>query len=240
LTPASNGDGDQPPPDEAPLKVGDRTPTNRKIHPRLIVCEGVSDQAVIEALLRVHNIGGIQVEIGKGVGNFSVLLKTARDLKFNWVLLIADEDEVDEKEVQFHKIQVELKKAGYQIPQNRREQVAPQKTAHGMNPGVEILMVPWDKEKGCIETVCLPAFKELYPDQYKCVETYSECAHTNGWTTSRRSEMMVHCLLGGTQEKTPRIALQHFAKSEDCPINFKHDCFMKIVGYLQLFASRAV
>jgi hypothetical protein len=235
LTPAPNvDDAIQSAESDENLSVGQRAVAKQKLHPRLIVCEGNSDEAIIQALLRVHGIDGVQVEYAGGSGNFSVLLRAARGKKFNRVLLISDGDE--NPEASFQLVRQKIVEAGYTAPENRRQPIEPE----GKNPGVEILMLPWDQEKGCTETVCLPAFAELYPNQFECLEAYSACTGADGWHVSQVSEMKVHCLLGCTQLPNPRVGLKIFASRTECPLNFNHDCFGQLVEHLRLFAGRPV
>lgn len=216
--------------DEKNLTVDGRKPIE-KIHPRLVVCEGNSDKAVIDALLRTHGIGGIQVEYAGGRDKFSTFLRAARVKHFKWVLLIADCD--DNPNESFSYVRTQLTTAKYKPPANRRQKIEP--TAR--DPGVEVLMLPWDTDKGCLESVCLPALEELYPDEYKCLETYCTCTGTDGWGVTKRDEMKVHCLISCTQKKNPRVGLKMFAERTACPLNFKHDCFKQVVEHLRVFAA---
>lgn len=221
---------------DANLKVGDQRLSLQLIHPRLVLCEGNSDEAVINALLRHHHIDGLQVIDAKGTGNLATFLKGARVAKFKRILIIADEDDVDANNIQFGKVRAAITSAKYDAPAQRRQQIAP--TAK--NPGIEVLMLPWDNEQGCIETVCLPAFEELYVPQSVCAATYAACCGCNDWGVTKLSEMKVHCLLSATQPKNPRVGLQIFAKRTNCPLNFDHQCFQRLTDYLRDFATRPI
>lgn len=222
---------------ERDLTVDKGRPLEDMIFPRLIICEGNSDKAVVDVLTRSHGISGAQTDWTGGRTNFNKFLRAAKVKGFKWVLLLADGD--DKPQQSFDLVCEELRKAKYSCPTalDRRQQVQPK---DGL-PGFEIVMLPGDKDQGSLETVCLPALKELYPSQYACLEQFCNCTGAAGWTSKTRlDEMKVHCLISSTQPDRPRIGLKFFAESSSCPLDFKHKCFDQLVSDLRRFSTYPV
>jgi hypothetical protein len=218
--------------DDDDLKIGGKPLDLERRHPRLIVCEGISDKNVLDALIKHHSIPGMQVVHSFGRTNFNKFLRAARVKKFSRILLISDCDQIPKDSYRI--VCEQIAKASYKVPESPRLPVNPEKS----NPGVEILMLPREDIQGCLETICLPAFQSLYGREAECVEAFAACVDITGWDIPKSDEMKLHCLLSAAHKTQPRIALQHYALRTDCPLNWDHECFKDLVEYLMIFSKR--
>jgi hypothetical protein len=132
--------------------------TNGQRPHRLLLCEGPDDAEFFRALIEVrggaptyrvrHN--GTKADPRGGNTKFVSGLKAHYELDgpFSKVLIVSDND--DEPSVSFPLIQEQVKKYFGFAPTTPRE------VALGP-PKVSILMLPWDKDAGNLETLCIEA-----------------------------------------------------------------------------------
>ena len=199
---------------------------------RLIICEGHSDKNVIAALMKEHNLGGIQIHIAKGRDNFTDALRGARTQGYKAVLVVSDND--DDSAAAFTTVRDHIVDAGFSPPDTPRQTVA----ATAENPSLAVLMIPWDGISGAIETLCLPAVEKLFADKVACLDAFCECTKVDQyWGVTKRSEMRVECLLACTQQSEPKIGLGHFVSRNACPLAFGHDCFANVSAFLAEFSK---
>ena len=131
--------------------------------PNIIVCEGLHDEAFFRSLLRERQLEhfhttcpGDPITTAGGRDAFSEFLLGLRTIHgFNPnvknIILVSDNDSDPERSFREVKKQVGLA-GNYPIPNQ------PLKTANsGSEPDVTILMLPWENEKGTMETLCLKA-----------------------------------------------------------------------------------
>ncbi len=208
----------------------------KRSEPRLIICEGASDHGVLAALMMAQNLSGAQIHVAKGRDKFSDPLRGARVQGYKAVLIVADND--DDPSSAFHTVCWHVNNAGYGNPPTVPRQTI---AASQDNPGLTVLMIPWDNEKGAIETLCLPALDDLFAEKIQCLDEFCRCTGVKtSWSVTRQSEMRVECLLSCTQENEPKIGLGHFVARSACPLNFKHACFDDVSGLLRQFSISPV
>jgi hypothetical protein len=206
-------------------------PPEKRTEPRLIICEGHSDHGVLLAISRVLNLSGAQLHVARGRGNFSNSLRGARLQGYKAVLLVSDND--DDPDNAWSEVCSQIRDADYEPPKGPREVVLDDKGG----PSLRVLMIPWDKEKGAIEMLCLPALEALFADKVKCVNEFCNCTEIDkNWGVTARSIARVECILACTHETEPKIGLGHFVIRTKCPLDFKHDCFKRIGESLRTFS----
>ena len=147
------------------------------------------------------------MEFAQGNGNFHTLLRAARQKEFKWVLLVADEDDTpDDRDERFKVVRAQLRKAKYADINGRTQQLPPQDN----NPGVEVLMLPWYNEPGCLENCVLASLCGTVSRAIHGLKEFAKCTKSAQWSVSKSAEMMVHCVLGATQVQNPRVGLNNF------------------------------
>jgi hypothetical protein len=204
----------------------------KRIEPRLIICEGASDHGVHAALMKAQGLSGAQIHVAKGRDNFSHPLRGARVQGYKAVLIVSDND--DDPASSFDAVCEHIKNADYGDPPTAPRQPI---VASQDNPSLTVLMIPWDGEMGAIETLCLPALEDMFADKIQCLDDFCRCTGVRpNWNVTRQSEMRVECLLSCTQENEPNIGLGYFVARSACQLDFQHACFDKVSGFLRQFS----
>lgn len=188
-------------------------PANRVI----LITEGDSDDAFFKKLLEVHGIQGCSIKQRNrgGISYFREQLRSLRTpavrTKYNKILLIADND--SDPAAGFACVTTELREANsgesgenqFGIPN------APRVPATGSPslPSVSILMLPWDGQPGCLETLCLRSTNQKYLKEKKCAEDLVECVSANNWAISQKSKLTLRCLLSSVCKSDPNTGLAY-------------------------------
>ena len=106
----------------------------------------------------------------------------------------------------------------------------------GKYPPISILMLPWDVELGCLETLLLVSASHQRPVQSLCVKTLIQCVQIGNWVFSKRSKAELRCLLSTSCENDPNVAVNWAWKTENVAagqlIPLDHACFDQLVAYL--------
>src|SRR5262249_506429 len=104
------------------------------------------------------------------------------------ILIASDNDSEPAKS--FKAIQHQIASAGgYGVPNAPREIVPKQNNL----PAVAVLMLPGDKEQGCLETLCLRAALSKRRKISRCIAAYLQCVGTEDWTVSNLAKLRMRC-----------------------------------------------
>jgi len=207
--------------------------------PWLILSEGDSDYAFLKKLIEVRQILNVEPRRrpGKLAGN-TVFEQWLRQLKTEpgmderpGILIVADNDNNPSRA--FKQITRQIRLAGeYGIPSGPG-QVAP---APNGRPAVAVLMLPWNDQQGCLETLCLVAAFKRRPRIARCVANFLRCVNTKSWTVSNRDKLRMRCLLSAACKRNPNTGLQ-FAWSQEkgrpkdlIPLTYR--CFNQVATFL--------
>ncbi len=172
----------------------------------LILYEGVEDKAFLEALFEVHGIKNkfqFRPDCG-GKDKFksilqSIVIETGEQPKS--IIIVADND--GEPAKMFKNIRRQTGKAGFTRPKKPRETVI----TNGLPP-LSVLMIPWDKDEGCLETLCLSAANKKYKKQLACVDQLIKCVRAQKWDIAKKSKLRMRCLLSSVCKSNPNAGLQ--------------------------------
>jgi hypothetical protein len=117
----------------------------------IILFKGVEDRTFLHELLTVMNVRGnfdFQKGEGRGKDQFKLFLEALVTANRKAIIIVADND--GNPAEAFKNIQKQIGEAGFTVPTKPRELV---QTA-GLSP-LSVLMIPWDNEAGCLETLGL-------------------------------------------------------------------------------------
>ena len=176
-----------------------------------ILTEGETDDVFFARLIDVRHIGSNFTIFHRpkdeptGVGAFSrrlVALKTeTKRQKIKSIIIVGDND--GNPAAAFHSIKQQVESVGgYNAPANPREI-----SETGGLPAVSILMLPWDNEPGCLETLCLRAVNQKYEKEMRCATMQSECVGVGDWPIQKQSKMILRCLLSSVCKSEPNTPL---------------------------------
>lgn len=210
--------------------------------PCLIIGEGSQDEAFLRHLLQNRNILGYQVGFPSpedsssgGRGGFGKVLSGLRvrpDFKnIRAVVFVSDNDE--NPVASFSEINAQITEAGsFSVPTQPLNVV---QTAD--HPDLVAFMLPSTNQIGCLETLCLPAALEAWPNLRPCIEEYSRCTDVGTWPKSKQSKMQLRCLFSAACKTDPNTSLV-YAWSRNPPlIPLEHHSFDQLVEFLRAFRA---
>jgi hypothetical protein len=198
--------------------------------PTLILCEGEEDAAILNAILAERAIGPVEFhkEFG-GVTRFRKslegLIPKPKILETKAVIIVADNDAEPAKF--FKAVQDEIKFAGLSAPSNPRE-----RAEQDGFPPIYVLMVPWDNEAGCLETICLMSAGNNHPNIMECVDALAVCVGANRWDVPKLAKLRMRCYLSAVCESDPNTTLRWALKKPENPLSAGDVCFDQISEYL--------
>jgi hypothetical protein len=178
----------------------------------IVLVEGESDQALLNRLLANRGLVGFQVVAPKdlgaagGVGSFTHMLNAITTLdgfeQLRGIIIVSDND--DDPEQSFAQRQQSIRDTEEFGDPSRRFPVPdePDQVAAGAPP-VAIRMVPEARVLGNLETLCIRAARENYPDQVDCVEELVQCGEIEEWAITRLSKSKVRSVIAITHEERP-------------------------------------
>jgi hypothetical protein len=208
----------------------------------LLLCEGEHDEKLLANLMGVRNLPAFQIQQPGGEENYGVSgfqlrlrgLKAAPGIQDRKaIIIVADNDDAPSQA--FKLVRKQVKKAGgYGVP-NAPRQLARSKSF----PPVSVLMVPWDSDRGCVETLCYTSAAARRPELAKCVEEYIDCVGATQWPIAQLSKLRLRCLLSAACKKDPNTGLPRAWTAEKGRpsdlIPLDHECFNQIADYLRTF-----
>ena len=211
--------------------------------PCLIIGEGAHDEAFLRHLLQNRNISGYQVgfpqppdQSSGGRGGFGEVLSGLRVrpdfMNIRAIVLVSDNDE--DPVTSFNKINAQIADAGHLSVPTQPLNVA-LTTDH---PDLVTVMLPWADQIGCLETLCLPAALEAWPQLKPCVKEYSRCADVETWPKSKQSKMQLRCLFSAACKTDPNTPLTHAWSRNPPLIPLGHQSFDQLAKFLRTFRAR--
>jgi len=212
---------------------------------RLILCEGDEDVSFLRHFLSSRGIAGFDVDRPKpgeaaGSGAFQRRLEvlvaaTALDAKdfriedLQELIVVADND--DDPASAFRNVRTQIRDAGYGDPQRPRD---PVRAAD--RPQTRILMLPWDDERGGLETLCLAAVLDARPYLRECVDEYVRCTKFSRADSIKGAKMRLRCSLSAACEQEPNVALTYVWNDRHRELNLvplDHSCFDRIEEFFR-------
>lgn len=207
---------------------------------RIILCEGLGDVAFLEKLIQARGLPDFLVTCPRdridpgGRDGFCSRLRGFKPEgieKASSILIVSDND--DNPIDSFQKVCTMIENAeGYAVPQK------PLTVARNgsSSPPVVVLMVPWTGEIGQLETLCLRAMRNRWPEIAACVDAFTQCTETDKWPRGKEERMRLRSMITSICRKDPNTSLQH-AWSDNRPdlIPLNDPVFDQITGFLKGF-----
>jgi hypothetical protein len=159
----------------------------------LIICEGDSDKHFLENLIKNRDITlDYQISTPKELGGnadgktqwktiFSNIIAASKAEELEFIIVIGDND--DDYEAAFNNIKVAIKEANdiKQFYKNIPEETLKEPKIDSGKPTVFVAMMPEDKKRGNIETLCYEvAYEKAKPEIKKCIDNFATCSGFNG------------------------------------------------------------
>lgn len=203
--------------------------------PRFMLCEGEDDKKVFGALIRERALPEFQIfhaaELG-GVGGRSGFVSAMRSIhalsgfdSLRGMLLVSDNDVMNDS---FAEVQRALTENGYDAPPT------PGDVGRVKDKPLSVLMIPSGDTEGDLETLCLPALHEKWPNSAKCVDDFLRCSDAISWRKrSSLSKARARAAALGFHENDPYQGIGILF--ERSVLSAHHTCFDAIVTYLQDF-----
>jgi hypothetical protein len=168
-------------------------------YPTVILTEGGADDKFVGQLIEQNKLGGENFHIHKpnnknefgGVTNFwrqiqSIRIESAPFTLRNAKALVIIADNDNSPQGRFNEVRKQIEKANegasqndlFGVPVKHREPTQQSSTL----PPVHILMIPWENEPGCLESLCIQsANSKTYSSQISCVEAFAKCVGADEW-----------------------------------------------------------
>ncbi len=172
---------------------------------------------------------------GSGKDGFGKVLAGLVTANYKAIIIVADND--GDPAGAFQNVQRQIKEAGFTVPNRPRETVA----TEGLS-ALTVLMIPWDEEAGCLETLCLGAANTVYIRQLECADALVKCANAEEWGIAKKSKLRMRGFLSAVCKSDPNTGLR-YAWSTDGgrPGNIFPlkgvDAYKQIADYFKEFAA---
>lgn len=210
------------------------------LHPGrpILVCEGASDQSFLSHLAKARKLGSFDVIVAstnKTTGNTvfeeglkAIALLPAFD-KCPSVVVIGDNDD-DPVEARKN-VFAQVERTKWSRPASLR---AFEPTS-GLPP-LAVLMLPWDDETGCIETMLYKSASAHRRKVANCVEKFIECTETSDRAVQHMSKYRLRCLVAASSPKDPSITFGNLWRADrGVPpdlVPLDHSCFGDLANFL--------
>jgi hypothetical protein len=98
------------------------------------------------------------------------------------------------------------------------------------------MMMPAENEPGQLETLCLRAIRDAWPQQFQCAEKYAECAGIGDWNPGKQERAKLRALVSHICKKDPNSSLTHlWHDGRELVIPLNNACFDVIARFLNGF-----
>jgi hypothetical protein len=179
----------------------------------IILYEGEEDKSFLLELLKSLGLNERFEFFEKcgGKDKFKKILKGLVIPNRKAIIIVADND--GDPVESFKNIQTQIGEAGFTIPLKQRETV---ETAN--LPPLSVLMIPWDNDAGCLETLCLSAINPKYKHQLEvCAEGLAKCAGAEKWPVAKRAKLRMRGFLSAVCQSDPNTGLRYAWSTDERP-----------------------
>jgi hypothetical protein len=205
----------------------------------IILYEGAEDHAFLSQLL---DAAGLQEEFVFHLNNrtkqpdcagkdgFGRILKGLIGETHTAIIIVADND--GDPDAQFKCVQNQIGAAGFTIPKSPRDIVQTPNL-----PMLSVLMIPWDKDRGCLETLCLSAINEEYKHQLEvCADALVKCAGKD-WDIAKQSKLRMRGFLSAVCKSDPNTGLRYAWSRTEKPFPLDKAAYAQIVDFFRNFLT---
>ena len=207
--------------------------------PRLLLCEGPEDKAFFEQLIRTRTLPRFRIrdtggKILKAAGNtrFGFALKAFKlERGVKDILIVADNDEAPDK--RFSNVCTQIGDAYDldKVPSRPLEKVS-------NDPSIMVLMLPWEGEVGCLETLCEESARTANAQIAGHVDYFAAMVGVDNWDKqTRKSKMWLRTMLAATCERDPFVFLGNVFRyhRNQYLIPLDHPCFDRVSNVLSQY-----
>jgi hypothetical protein len=147
------------------------------------------------------------------------------------IIIVADND--GNPAEAFKCIQKQIGEAGFTIPKNPREIVETPDL-----PPLSVLMIPWDNDSGCLETLCMCAANSEYKHQLEvCADALVKCAGKD-WDIAKQAKLRMRGFLSAVCKSDPNTGLRYAWNRTEKPFQLKGvAAFNQIADYFRNLAA---
>jgi hypothetical protein len=178
----------------------------------IILFEGEEDRSFLAELLKVLGLHE-KLEFHKQCGGKDKFKKILEGLVISnrkAIIIVADND--GDPAGAFKNIQRQIGEAGFTIPPKQRETVETPNL-----PPLSVLMIPWDNDSGCLETLCLSAANPDYKNQLDCADNLVKCAGAEKWPIAKRAKLRMRGFLSAVCKSDPNTGLRYAWSTDERP-----------------------
>jgi hypothetical protein len=209
---------------------------------KLLVCEGVTDEAFFRALIAARKLQTFCIRTtadsggaggNSGFAHFLTGLPTWPNFyQLQHIVIVADND--DDPTRSFDRVRAQVAQAqpaaiprvSYGVP------AQPQQSAPGTPAAVTVLMLPWTGIVGNLEALCLEAVSHAHLAAAECVNRFAECSGVNAWSINAQSKMKMCTFLAGKNHQNPSLGLGNVWRDNPGLIPVDDGCFDEIADFL--------
>jgi hypothetical protein len=143
--------------------------------------------------------------------------------------IIAASDNDDDCNKSFQKVREQIESANFKTPDLPFAVVrAPD--------SVTVMMIPGPDELGQLETVCLRAIRDAWPQQFQCAESYAACSGIDTWDTRKQERAKLRALISHICRSDPNTSLTHlWRENRELVVPLDNACFDQIAEFLKNF-----
>jgi Protein of unknown function (DUF3226) len=211
----------------------------------IILCEGEGDKAFFRHLIEHRKLPLFAIitpnppEPG-GRPGYQARLRSLRVESRQFenvrgVLVVSDND--DSLVKSFNEVVGHIDQAeGYGVPQKPLQIVQPRQADH---PLLAVMMIPWTKTTGNLESLCLISMYHHYPEVKKCLEAFCHCLKLKAWRKGQLSKMKFRAMVAAICKSDPNTGLQYAWSRKEKLVPLEHKCFDRIANFLKKFSRSA-
>lgn len=217
---------------------------------RLILCEGNSDAAFFDALIRARSLPRANVRTvgdltsSPGDGQFGAALQAAAPLigfgGLKDIVIVIDCDEnagaaLEKISKQIQELPPMDEDTGlrFPVPNKLLQKEVGEKNGDIVAPSIVVLPVPGLNQRGALESLCYQAAVREKPEKSFCVDGLVSCAGVSHWSSSKLAKARLRAFLAIANEKDPDLALSLLWKRAPEMVPLRDPCFDEISNFLR-------
>ncbi len=209
--------------------------------PPYLICEGYEDVEFFKYLIEERKLPGFKVidtrkpqERSGSISKIGAKLNSIRNSNINrfsqipHIVIVIDCD--DDPNGNFENVKNQIEK--YFPGQSPDKPFDRSKSS----PSFSIAMIPWEKEAGNLEKLCLEPAKSINGDLRSKIEQFMATVNADKWPETRKSKAWLRAYLPVACERDPSVTLGTVFNDHRELIPANHETLNRISDYLASFA----
>jgi hypothetical protein len=103
------------------------------------------------------------------------------------------------------------------------------------NPAITVLMLPWTRTPGALDTLCLAAASSKEPQIARCVNAFEACLNPTGWDPQKIAKMKLRTHISAAYPTDPYIAPAWVWRDQTDLVPLNDPCFDQIDAFLRSY-----